>query len=141
MKPETTGEELTVCGYAEKLEFIENQWVVLRQADSDGVARMSLWVLKGYSWDGASIPRYLWWLFGHRLAPEFRLASLWHDRLCELAECVEDRTIADAIFLRLLREAGVSHWRRLLMWAAVRLYGIFIWRIRRGKTTTQHGTI
>jgi hypothetical protein len=135
MKPETTGEELTVCGDAVKLEFIQNQWVVLRQADSDGVARMSLWVFEGYSWDGATIPRCLWWLFGKPLSPEFRLASLWHDRLCELSECIEDRIIADAVFLRLLKDAGVKKWRRVAMWLGVRFYATFIWRFRRGKKT------
>jgi hypothetical protein len=131
MKPETTGDELTVCSDAEKLGFIEDQWVVLRQADSDGVARMSLWVLEGYSWDGATIPRCLWWLFGKPLSPEFRLASLWHDRLCELSDCIEDRIIADAVFLRLLKDAGVKKWRRVAMWAGVRFYATFIWSFKR----------
>jgi hypothetical protein len=135
MKPEITGEELTVCGDAEKLGFIEDQWVVLRQADSNGVARMSLLVLEGYSWDGATIPRCLWWLFGKPLSPEFRLASLWHDRLCELSDCIEDRIIADAVFLRLLKDAGVKKWRRVAMWAGVRFYATFIWRFKRGKKT------
>ena len=131
MKPDTTGDHLTVCGDEQRLSFIAHQLVYLRQNDSNGAAKMSLCVFEGYSWDGASIPRCLWWLFGKPLSPEFRLASLWHDRLCELAECVEDRVIADAVFLRLLRDAGVSEWRRLAMWTGVRVYCFYVWRVKK----------
>lgn len=134
MKPYNS-HELPVCSNGERLDFTRVFYVSLKSQNADGSAEFVLRMESGYSWDGASIPRYLWWLFGKPLSPEFRLASLWHDRLCELAECVEDRTIADAVFLRLLRESGVGKWRRLLMWAGVRLYGIFIWRIRRGVKT------
>ena len=84
----------------------------------------------GDSWDGATIPKRLWSIIGHPFAEEFRWASYWHDRLCESARSIEDRTIADAVFLKLLRDAGVSKWRRLAMWAAVRFYGLLIWRAK-----------
>ena len=128
----TTGGDLPVCSDGKRLEFTRLAYVFLHAGNTDGLVTFTLRAEEGYSWDGASIPRCLWWLFGHPLSPEFRLASLWHDRLCELSDCIEDRIIADAVFLRLLREAGVGKWRRLAMWVGVRLYGIFIWRIRSG---------
>jgi hypothetical protein len=132
MKPETTGDSLPVCSDGQYLRFMEGHVVAMRQQDcvlQD--ATFSLMVYAGYAWDGASIPRYLWWLFGKPLSPEFRLASLWHDRLCELSECIEDRIIADAVFLRLLKDAGVKKWRRVAMWAGVRFYATFVWRFKR----------
>ena len=124
----TSGEKLPVCSDGQRLTLLEP-------------IAISLWWGKTYvprcldadfSWDGATIPRWLWWLMGHPLSPQLRWASLWHDIGCREAQCIEDRTIADAVFLRLLREAGVGKYRRLAMWAAVRVYGIYKWRCRRG---------
>jgi hypothetical protein len=130
MKP-CNSHELPVCSNGERLDFARVFYVSLKSQNADGSAEFVLRMESGYSWDGASIPRYLWWLFGKPLSPEFRLASLWHDRLCELSECIEDRIIADAVFLRLLKDAGVKKWRRVAMWAGVRFYATFIWRFKR----------
>jgi hypothetical protein len=67
---------------------------------------------------------------GHPLAADVREASYWHDRICEGSKTPEDRMVADAVFLMLLRRAGVSRWRRWAMWAAVRFYAVVIWRVR-----------
>lgn len=123
----TNGNELPVCTGGQRLTLLQNiditmQWgrtTVYRGLDVD------------FSWDGASIPWWSQWIFGHPLSPEYRWASLWHDIGCNEAQCIEDRTIADAVFLRLLREAGVGKWRRLAMWSAVRVYGIWVWRFAR----------
>ena len=61
---------------------------------------------RGYTWDGASIPRQLWWLVGKPLDPRFALASLVHDWICENAETRPQRVFGDAMFLWLLRDAG-----------------------------------
>jgi hypothetical protein len=124
LEPVTDGKHLPVCLNGDRLEFTEATRVVIRNNGR--------WVERhefgGASWDGASIPRILWSIAGHPLEQRWRWASYWHDRECEASECPEDRMIADAIFIRLLREAGVGKWRRLAMWAAVRLYSIFVWR-------------
>ena len=125
-------EALPLCGDGTYLEFTA---AVVCHHRLSPVSVMTLMVPDGYRYDGASIPRWAWCIFGHPLSPEFRWASLFHDRLCEDATSLEARTHADAVFLELLREADVSQWRRLLMWAAVRCYGIFIWRLNRGKKT------
>jgi len=85
----------------------------------------------GNSWDGATIPWWARWIIGKPLSPLFRNASYWHDRLCEGSETPEDRMVADAVFLMMLRRAGVSRWRRWAMWFAVRFYAVFIWRGKR----------
>ena len=85
----------------------------------------------GNSWDGASIPQWAWSIMAHPLAADVRNASYWHDRLCEGSETPEDRMVADAVFLMMLRRAGVSRWRRWAMWLAVRFYAVCVWRVRR----------
>ncbi len=86
---------------------------------------------EGYSWDGASIPRWAWSIMGHPLEGDLRLPSLVHDWLCEHSETAADRMVADAVFFLLLSRAGLPRWRRICLWAAVRFYAIFIWRRRR----------
>jgi len=122
----TSDMELPVCLVGDRLQFtvdciVEVEWggQVSRRIERCGD-----------SWDGATIPRYCWSVIGHPFQKEFRWASYWHDRFCENSVCIEDRTVADAIFLRLLKAAGVSKKKRMAMWAAVRLYGILFWRGR-----------
>ena len=86
---------------------------------------------EGYSWDGASIPRWAWSIMGHPLEGDLRLPSLIHDWLCEHSATPADRMVADAIFFLLLSRAGVPRWRRICLWAAVRFYALVIWRPRK----------
>ena len=86
---------------------------------------------EGYSWDGASIPRWAWSIMGHPLEGDLRLPSLIHDWLCEHSATPADRMVADAISFLLLSRAGVSRWRRICLWAAVRFYALVIWRPKR----------
>jgi hypothetical protein len=123
----TSGEKLPVCSDGERLTLLKPISILLQW----GGTFVQRPLPSGFSWDGASIPRWAWTIFGHPLSPEYRWASLWHDIGCSESKCIEDRTIADAVFLRLLREAGVGKYRRLAMWAAVRIYGIWVWRVRR----------
>ena len=115
------GEDMPVCLVGDRLTFLSECFLRCKYTSST-LANA------GDSWDGASIPRWAWSVIGHPLQDEFRWASFWHDKLCERAECIEDRTLADAVFLALLRDAGVGKWRRLAMWSAVRFYGVFLWR-------------
>lgn len=123
------GDAMPVCLAGDRLQFTVRTALTIRHGGT--------WITReepeGASWDGATIPRGLWSIAGHPLEQRWRWASYWHDRLCESATCVEDRTIADAVFLRLLRSAGIVRWRRLAMWAAVRFYGLILWRAKRGE--------
>lgn len=119
-----SGDQLPLCLAGDRLEFTVDAWPTI----FDGGRLVERHERAGATYDGASIPRILWSIAGHPLEQRYRWASYWHDRECENALCAEDRMIADAIFLRLLRQAEVPKWKRLAMWLAVRFYSIFIWR-------------
>lgn len=74
----------------------------------------------GYITDLASVPRIFW-----RILPpfgEYSSASIVHDYLCEHGSWTGcPRWLADAIFYQIMVEHGVPYWKRLVMWAAVRL--------------------
>ena len=125
----TNGNDLPVCTDGQRLTLLMPITIHLWF----GYTQLTRHLRADFSWDGASIPWWSQWIFGHPLSPEYRWASLWHDIGCNEATCIEDRTIADAVFLRLLKDAGIGKYRRLTMWAAVRVYGIYKWRCRRGK--------
>jgi len=121
-------DDFPVCLEGERLAFLAEH---IAHDMLPGGVRVSRSETAGSSWDGASIPRWAWPIMGHPLAADVREASYWHDRLCEGSETPEDRMVADAVFLMMLRRSGVSRWRRWAMWAAVRFYAVVIWRGKR----------
>jgi hypothetical protein len=119
--------DFPVCLEGDRLTFIADYTAKLYLPDGMILSRRES---TGDSWDGASIPRWAWSIMGHPLAEDVRVASYWHDRLCEGSETPEDRMVADAVFIMLLRQSGVSRLKRWAMWLAVRFYAVFLWRSR-----------
>jgi hypothetical protein len=77
-----------------------------------------------FTTDFASVPRPLW-----SIVPPTGLytkAAVIHDWLY-VSQSVSRRD-ADGIFRRIMREAGVGKPKRYIMWAAVRLFGGFVWK-------------
>jgi hypothetical protein len=112
-----------------------NQWRL--EADypyRDGATTIT--VPAGFRFDLSSVPRALWWL----IAPfELSIAApLLHDFLylhgsLPPAGSVDPprtytRADADRIFVEIMQAEGVPAWRRLLGYAAVRLFGRNAWR-------------
>jgi hypothetical protein len=128
---DTAPQDLPVCLHGDRLQFLVG-FVVSLQVNGCGLL---ITIPEGYSWDGASIPRLCWSIMGHPLEADLRLASLVHDWHCEHAKNKADRMVGDALFLALLRRAGLPKWRRLAMWAAVRIYAVFFWRVKRGQAS------
>lgn len=75
---------------------------------------------KGFTTDGASVPRLLWWLFPPH--GRYMAAAVLHDYLLNAPKV--PRAKADQVFLEAMRSMGVAHWRRLTMFMAVRFWGI-----------------
>ena len=99
-------------------------------------AETTITIPKGFEFDLSSVPRALWWL----IAP-FELsvaAPLLHDFLYlhggrPPAGSIEppriyNRAEVDAMFRGIMRKEGVSRWRQVLGYLAVRAFGRPAWR-------------
>lgn len=141
---------LTRQGWAYRLNTpYPYEWV------ADGVRRR-LVIAAGFEYDGASVPRPLWTLTGIERDGLQRAAALVHDvhyrnggwlgngitqaiwsdgaQIWETVEPSEDcrwtRADVDALFCRMLREAGVSMLKRRMMYRGVRVFGWMFWKPR-----------
>ncbi len=83
-------------------------------------------VKAGFDFDGASIPRALWSVYGNPLSGEFRIAALVHDALYASEKL--SRELADAIFLDLMKQHKVGYIKRQTMYYAVRSAGWYVWK-------------
>ena len=74
---------------------------------------------EGFSTNFASVPRLFWSI----LSPWGRhmKAAVMHDYFYQ--SCCVSRLDADKLFLRMMKELGVSWWRRHTMYRTVRLFG------------------
>ena len=77
-------------------------------------------VPKGFTSDGASVPRPLWWFLP--TWGRYSSAAIVHDYLCR--ETGKPRRIADSIFYDGMVECGVNVTVRWLIWLSVRVYSI-----------------
>ena len=93
--------------------------------DSTGSWDLVVHVKPGFRTDGASIPRWLWRVFGSPYDPDIFPAAIAHDALYR-GEVVE-RKDADAAFLRMMEESGVPEKKRRLVWRGVRWFGWITW--------------
>lgn len=69
--------------------------------------------------DLASVPRVLWALFPPH--GRWAKAAIIHDYL--YSNAIGSKVYADRTFLEAMQVLGVPKWRRLVMYAAVRLFG------------------
>ena len=79
---------------------------------------------KGYIWDGATIPKFLWRVVGSQYNPEFLPASMIHDWLCEHKDFIPKKgaKISSDIFRDILILYKVPTWKANIMASAVRCY-------------------
>lgn len=80
-------------------------------------------VPEGFKTDFASVPRIFW----NIIPPtgDYAFAAVIHDYLYVTGDV--KRKKADTIFLTLMKKAGVSFWKRRVMYRAVRLGGWIFW--------------
>jgi len=103
-----------------KYPFINRKELYVELSDIPSNVTYSFTIPKGYCWDGATIPRMFWRLIGSKTAPEFLIASMIHDVLCENHNYVDNnRYFADKVFERLLYVAGVNPLTRFIMFHSV----------------------
>lgn len=73
--------------------------------------------------DGASIPRWLWWLCGTPMAMPRLLAALMHDYLYAGGDPEATRADADGLYRDLQIALGVPRWKAYIEWLMLRLFG------------------
>ena len=117
-------EEMETCCTGIRGDGFENKYMYMHK---DG----SLWIRKGYAWDGSSIPHKklirvlsLWRYDGDRYC---KIASLVHDALCQamregnIPKC--EKIEADAIYWNLCLAGGLPRWRANKRFDALRKFG------------------
>jgi hypothetical protein len=79
---------------------------------------------KGYNWNGANIPKFLWRVVGSQYNPEFLPASMIHDWFCENKGFLYTKGvyISSLIFRDILLLYKVPKWKANLMFTAVYLF-------------------
>lgn len=72
--------------------------------------------VKGYCWDGATIPRIFWRIIGSNTDPHFLIASLLHDVLCENHNFINNnRYLSTLVLEKCLQVGGVGNFKRWMM--------------------------
>ena len=79
-----------------------------------------VFIPKGYTYDGATIPFGFRWILGGKGNPQFLVASCVHDKLCECKWLVSyNRHLSSLIFKELLLACGCSKFKAEIMFMAV----------------------
>lgn len=102
----------------------DDTWELQRRYEvkHDGFAMQ---IRGGFPFDGCSIPRVLWRVFGHPLQGLALPAALVHDAL--YATQALPRHVADRLFYELLLANGVNRAKAWAMYQGVRLGGWAAW--------------
>ena len=83
-------------------------------------------VKAGFDFDGASIPKWLWSIYGSPLNGNYVVASLIHDGL--YASQIVSKSLSDKIFLDLMKQSKVGYVKRTSMYLAVKMFGGKDWK-------------
>ena len=105
-----------------------DRWMVERDYVDQ---RTGLLILRGFIFDGASIPRGLWRVCGHPMRGDILPAALLHD--AEYAAQFGDRKTADEWFRSNLELLGMGPFRAWLFYVAVRVFGGISWKHNSGE--------
>ena len=89
-----------------------------------GLESYGITINKGYNWNGANIPRFLWRIVGSQYNPEFLPASMVHDWLCENKKFIVKNgvKISSDIFKDILILYKVPKAKAWIMATAVRAF-------------------
>ena len=110
----------------------ETDAVLMEDWHIEDVANFSFTVPANTTTDGASIPRFLWRICGHPLEAPRVYAAMLHDWLyagvdpdtpCGAKPSDITRKEADLCYYFLLRHFGVSRFKAMVEYIALRLFG------------------
>ncbi len=109
-----------------ELEIVNENLFILSKDKTVESLGYSVTVKKGFDFDGASIPKWLWSLYGSPLNGNYVVASLIHDGLYasqKVTKCVSDK-----IFLDVMKQSNVEYIKRTSMYLAVKIFGGKDWK-------------
>lgn len=109
-------------GVAFGIEELCADWSV---AVNVGDTVYSIEVRRGFDFDGASIPRFLWRVCGHPMEIPRLAAALAHDWL--YAAHKTSRKTADEIYRAICRKMGIGAIRAAVEYRALRMFGGSSW--------------
>lgn len=99
-----------------KKPFICEEELKVKLTDEIELCTYDFTIPKGYTWDGATIPRVFWRLIGSKSDNRFLVPSLIHDVLCENHDYVDnDRYFSTIVFERLLYVSKVNPFNRWMI--------------------------
>ena len=106
-------------------EYTTYQFRTLTELTYTTLEGVSITVPRDFITDGASIPKACWSIIGSPFTGKYKRAAMIHDWLYHTL--VTTRIYADRVFLEIMKERGVSLWKRLSMYRAVRTFGWIPW--------------
>ena len=109
-----------------ELEIINENLFILSKDKTVESLGYSVTVKKGFDFDGASIPKWLWSIYGSPLNGDYVVASLIHDGL--YASQKISKSLSDKVFLDVMKQSKVGYMKRTSMYLAVKLFGAKDWK-------------
>ena len=109
-----------------KVEKIDDQRFILLDKETAFSLGYRITINKGFDFDGASIPKWLWSIYGSPLTGNYVVASLIHDGL--YASQKVSKSISDKIFLDIMKQSKVGYVKRTSMYLAVKMFGGKDWK-------------
>ena len=109
-----------------ELEIVNENLFILSKDKTVESLGYSVTVKKGFDFDGASIPKWLWSIYGSPFTGNYVRAALFHDGL--YASQKVSKRISDKIFLDIMKQSNVGYIKRISMYLAVKLFGGKDWK-------------
>ena len=109
-----------------ELEIVNENVFILSKDKTVESLGYSITVKKGFDFDGASIPKWLWSIYGSPLNGNYVVASLIHDGL--YASQKVSKSVSDKIFLDVMKQSNVGYIKRRSMYLAVKMFGGKYWK-------------
>ena len=109
-----------------KVNIVNENVFILSEDKTVESLGYSVTVKKGFDFDGASIPKWLWSIYGSPLNGNYVVASLIHDGL--YASQKVSKGTSDKIFLDVMKQSNVGYIKRTSMYLAVKMFGGKDWK-------------
>ena len=109
-----------------ELEIVNENVFILSKDKTVESLGYRVTVKKGFDFDGASIPKWLWSIYGSPLNGNYVVASLIHDGL--YASQKVTKSASDKIFLDIMKQSSVGYIKRTSMYLAVKMFGGKDWK-------------